>query len=318
MSAIVGIDIGGTAIKLGLVKPDGSVLSRLTVDTPAEETPAASVKRIAEGVRRLGETPRVGVGCAGLVSMDSGVLHTSPNLPKWTDVPLAQLLETELQTPVSVLNDANAFALAEARVGAGRGKDPVVGLTLGTGVGGGIVIGGQLYGGHHGFAGEIGHTSIDYNGPSCACGNRGCLELMVGRRPILNDYAGRANWTPGTVAYDLVDGRREDLTPETLCRAAVQGDPEAQACWETAGVALGSALATFANLFDPQIIVIGGGIAQAGELIFEPARRVMRERAMSAPADQPPVVPAILGTDAGLIGAALYAMSEEGAGEGAR
>ncbi len=353
---LVGVDIGGTRVKLGLLTAAGEIVRRDSIETPAAMDPAESVARIAERVRRLVDTWQrgsecgsepgsepgsedgsepgsddgsstgtasglglpVGVGCAGLVDMAGGVLRTSPNLPGWRDVPLGELFERELGARVAVLNDANAFALAEARVGAGRGMSPVVGLTLGTGVGGGVVFDGHLYAGRHGFAGEIGHVSIDYRGERCPCGNRGCLELMVGRRPILADYFRRAPWTPGTPAYDLVQGSREELTPEHLTRAAQAGDDAALASWEAAGVALGAALASFTNLFDPHILVIGGGLAQSGDLIFEPARRVMTERAMADPKDQPPVVPATLGTDAGLIGAALYAQDQEGAGDESR
>lgn len=355
---LVGIDIGGTGVKLGLVTRTGEMVRRDSIETPAEMDPAEGVAHIAAAVKRLvgveqvgrqqldagqvgagqvgveqvgwqqghAEQGRsvgalglpVGVGCAGLVDMTGGILRTSPNLPRWREVALGDLFARELRVPVAVLNDANAFALAEARVGAGRGMSPMVGLTLGTGVGGGVVLRGHLYGGRHGFAGEIGHTTIDYQGERCPCGNRGCLELMVGRRPILTDYFRRAAWEPGMPAYDFVQGRREDLTPEHLARAAEAGEEAARASWEAAGVALGAALASFANLFDPQILVIGGGLAQAGDLIFEPARRTMTERAMADPNDQPPVVPATLGTDAGLIGAALFALDQEGAGDESR
>jgi glucokinase len=315
----VGIDIGGTRVKLGWVEQSGRLLTRSEIATPVTATPAAVARAIAAAAGQLsaGDPPggspalpdRIGIGCAGLIDRRAGVVRTSPNLPTWREVPLAELVGRELGRPVHLLNDATAFVLAEAQLGAGRGSSPVVGLTLGTGVGGGIAAEGNIMGGARGFAGEIGHMSIAHDGPPCPCGNRGCLELYVGRRGIVAEYLRRAPWEPGTSAYERAGGDRRALSPRLLAAAAQDGETAAREAFAASGRMLGVGLANLANLLDPQLFVIGGGIAQAGDLILEPARRTLRERAMASGGEAVPVRPAALGVDAGLIGAGLHALS---------
>lgn len=293
----IGIDIGGTGIKYGLVDADGALLVREEIATPVECEPGEFVAQLAAALNALpggARAHRIGVGCAGLVDTRRGWVRTSPNLPRWRDVPLAELMKAACSRPVALLNDADGFALAEARVGAGRGASPVVALTIGTGVGGAVVADGRLFGGAHGFAGEIGHVTIDRHGPVCGCGNRGCLELYVGRRAIVMAYAG-ADAT---------------VTPQQIAAAAMQGEEAALRAFRTVGEALGVGLVTLTNLFDPARIVIGGGIAQAGELLFGPARDVLRAQAMSPAEHLPDLRPAALGVNAGLIGAALQALGD--------
>jgi glucokinase len=319
-SEAVGIDIGGTRIKIGRVNERGEVLARAQIAAPVDVPAETAIERIAAAAAPLLAGPggvRLGVGCAGLIDSRRGVVHTSPNLPLWHNLELGRLLEVHLGTPATVTNDANAFALAEACLGAGRGHSIVVGLTLGTGVGGAIVIHGRLFGGLHGFAGEIGHMSIDTGGPPCPCGNRGCLELFVGRRGIVSAYLEDCTWRSGSPGHDLAGGRQESLDPELIARAAAQGDPAAHAAFARAGEALGGALADVANLLDPALFVVGGGVSQAGQLILEPARRVLAARAMARSISVPPIVPAALGVDAGLIGAALHSLAASEAGGGA-
>ncbi len=307
----IGIDIGGTAVKLGLVRPGDGLLAESEIATPVAVSPEQAAHAIAAAVLELmtdREVAAVGVGCAGLVSAATGVVHVSPNLPRWHDVPLGAILRTELRRPVAVLNDANAFALAEATAGAGHGLSPMVGLTLGTGVGGAVVEEGRLAAGLHGFGGEAGHMSIDMDGERCPCGNRGCLELYIGRRALVAAYLNRARWVPGEAAYELARGDRTALEPKLLCEAAQRGDAQAQAIFIRAGEVLGVALANLSNLIDPAAFVIGGGIAQAGELLFDPARRTLAERAMIGRKRVAPVLPAALGTRAGVIGAGLHAL----------
>ncbi len=307
----IGVDIGGTAVKLGRVDARGRVLAHAELQTPADLSAEDAVARIAAAIPNLtGVTAAlpVGVGCAGLVDSARGVVDTSPNLPRWGDVPLAQMMEASTRMRTAVLNDANAFTLAEARLGAGEGRSPVVGITLGTGVGGGIVTAGHLFGGSHGFAGEIGHMSVRWDGEPCPCGNAGCLELDVGRRPLVTRYLRRAAWKAGTPAFDLCQGEVDALSPKLLAEAAQHGDDIARDVYRRAGEILGVALANIANLVDPAVIVIGGGIAQAGALILDPAREQLARRAMAARWSVPPVEPAALGVRAGVIGAALFAL----------
>lgn len=324
----VGIDIGGTAVKLGRVDETGRILSQDEIPTPVESSPEEFVHHVVAAVAGLPEIGGdrvagkgrpaakqwvVGVGCAGLVSSDRGIIHTSPNLPRWREVSLGELLERELGRPTYVLNDANAFALAEARIGAGRGHSPVVALTLGTGVGGAIVSEGRVFGGRHGFAGEIGHMSIDLEGRSCPCGNSGCLELHIGKRGIVARYLDHAAWRAGTPAFDLTRGEREALSPKILADAVRMGEVAARKAFSEAGEILGAALTNLSNLLDPAVFVVGGGVSQAGNLILEPARRILSERAMIPEGAVAPVVQAALGVDAGLIGAALFALDSAGA-----
>ncbi len=307
----VGIDIGGTGVKIGRVNARGEVLTRTQIPAPVEAGGEEAVEAIAAAAAPLlaaAVMPALGVGCAGLVDSGEGLVHTSPNLPRWHEVPLGALLTRHLGVPAAVTNDANAFALAEARCGGGRGHDPVVALTLGTGVGGAIVIGGRVFGGRHGFAGEIGHMTVQLDGAPCPCGNRGCLELLVGKRGIVATYLERCRWQPGQATHDLAGGDRGRVEPRLIAAAAGAGETAARDTFARIGAFLGAGLANVCNLFDPSVIVIGGGVAQAGELILGPARRAMVERAMAPEAKLPAVVSAALGFDAGLIGAAFFGM----------
>ncbi len=288
----VGIDVGGTGIKLGIVNRQGVVRAREEIPTMVDLEWQAGVSAIARAAADLwqreygaGARPTtVGVGCAGLIDRAAGVVRTSPNLPGWHEVPLGPTLAAELEATVQVLNDADAFALAEARAGAGQGLSPVVALTLGTGVGGALVAEGVLQGGLHGYAGEIGHMSVDLEGPVCACGNRGCLELYVGKRGILAAYFGRADWQEGSPAYEYSGGDCDVLTPKMVAVAAAAGESAARAAFDSCGEVLGVALANLCNLIDPAVFVVGGGVSQAADLILEPARRALAPRAM-IPAD---------------------------------
>ncbi len=308
----VGIDIGGTNIKIGRVNLQGEVLAHAQIAAPVTLPGEEAIDCIARAAAPLmagGIRKRVGVGCAGLIDSRRGVVHTSPNLPRWQDLALGDLLAARLGASVAVTNDANAFALAEARLGAGRGHAVVVALTLGTGVGGAIVIAGRVFGGVHGFAGEIGHASVQWDGPLCPCGNRGCLELFIGRRGIVAAYLERCDWRPGVPGHDLAGGCQEALDPRRIAQAAQQGDAAARETFERVGTILGAALADVGNVLDPSIFIIGGGVSLAGDLVLEPARRALAERAMARGVRQVPIVPAALGFEAGLIGAGLYGLA---------
>lgn len=305
----LGIDVGGTAIKLGLLAEDDRLVAEHEIATPLDRSPRDAVARIAGAVEALdAQQPiaAVGVGCAGLIDMQRGVVLLSPNLPAWRDLPLGPWLEEDLGQPVAVLNDANAFALAETRVGAGRGQSPVVALTIGTGIGGAVLYEGQFAAGRHGFSGEVGHMSIAWDGPRCSCGNRGCLELYVGRRPIETAYRTASAGSADQAGNAAADGRWAAVTPRLIAAAAARGDPLARQVYARAGEQLGTALANLQNLIDPARFVIGGGIAQAGDLLLAPARATLAARAMAGPARVATVCQATLGTRAGIIGAAMH------------
>jgi glucokinase len=325
MRQALGIDIGGTAVKAGRLGPDGTIEARVEKPSPAQEAPGVMVALLAEVVRELGAGASplpfglagqagsaagpcpVGIGCAGLVDPWQGVVLTSPNLPGWTEeVPLADLMARAIGTRPVLLNDANAFVLAETRLGAGRGAATVVGITLGTGVGGGLVLDGNLWIGRHGAAGEIGHMPVVVDGPPCACGGRGCIEALIGTRAILDRYRSliRASGIAGTSGERI---EAEPLTVRGLARRAGEGEAAAVATFSETGRILGLALAGLTQLLDPDLFVVGGGISRSTGLFLPAARAALGEAAMLPAAMQPRVEPAILGPDAGWIGAARAA-----------
>ncbi len=300
---ILGIDIGGTKIKLGIVTPGGGVVEDSKIDTVASDGPAEAAGRIEGWYRKLGPDCQgiraVGVGCAGLVDGKKGVLRYSPNLPGWTGADLGSIFRERFGLPVTVANDANCAAWAEYRSGSGAGSGCFVCLTLGTGVGGGIVIDGRLYTGSGGFAGEIGHQVIMADGPECSCGNRGCLESLVGTGAIMERYA-RAEGRSGRPApLDPSLGVKE------ISRAAGSGDRSAAEVLMETGRILGIGLANIANILNPELIAVGGGVSGAGEIILGPARETMNGHIMGDGISSVRVVAAELGNKASFLGAAL-------------
>ena len=304
-----GLDVGGTKIAGGVVDADGRVLVRLRGETPPEggEAVTATIGALARELwERAGQGPLpVGVGAAGIVDA-AGVLRYAPNIPDWTDVPLAALLGAELGVPVVVDNDANMAAWGEYRAGAGRtaGADLLL-LTVGTGVGGGLIQDGRLVRGASGMAAEFGHIVIAEGGPLCGCGNRGCLEALASGTAI-GRSAGEA-LEAGGVSRLL---RREDApTGKTVTRAAEQGDPFAREILARCGFWLGVGIASLVNALDPGAVVVGGGAMRAGELLLGPARQAYEQRLMGrAHRRAAPVLAAELGDDAGLVGAGLLAL----------
>jgi glucokinase len=307
----VGIDIGGTKIAAGVVTGDGTVLDRTRVPTPPDDE-AATLAALGEVVDQLlARNPGVeaiGLGAAGLVEWPGGNARWAPH-NTYRRLELRRLLHERTGLPTVVDNDANAAAWAEARFGAGAGSDDLVLVTVGTGIGGGLVLGGRLYHGVHGFAGELGHLIVDPAGDLCACGNSGCLEAMasgstlgrLGREAAAADPGGRM----ATLA-----GRPGLVTGEVVFAAAAEGDKAALALFERVGHWLGVGIASLVTIFDPDLVVVGGGVAATGELLLAPARASF-ERYVHARAhrDLPPVVPARLGADAGLVGAATLALA---------
>lgn len=297
----IGCDIGGTNVKMGLVDPRGRVISELLLSSPAQAHPKAMVARLKQGYEDLSGGKHMvglGIGCAGLVDFEKGLIHTSPNLPFWKEVPLQRMAEEALGIQVRVDNDANAVVLGEYMAGAARGVKYVVGLTLGTGVGGGIVIGGKLYRGTRGGAGEIGHTTVQADGPKCNCGNRGCLESYVGARYLVDRYFKIKG--PGTKGQSPKRG----VTPAIIASKAKQGDAAARLTLTEAGEWIGVACASILNLLQPEVIVIGGGVAGAGCILFDAIRKAVRERAYEANWRMARIVPGKLKERAGIIGAA--------------
>lgn len=308
----VGIDVGGTKLAAALVAADGSVLDTLRFSTP-KTSALAILDVIVEAATKLTTGHHVpdaplGIGAAGLIDA-AGVVRYSPNLP-WTEFALRDELAARVQGPVTVDNDANAAAFGEFRAGAGRDVGPsMVMLTLGTGVGGGLILNNRLVRGASGMAGELGHIAVTDSGPRCPCGAIGCLEAMASGSAIAN--AARALQAEGRVASDgaLAGLHPEEITGKEVTIAAHAGDTDAVQLLETAGQWLGIGIASLIAAFDPDVVVVGGGAMQAGELILGPARQVAGERLLGrGHRDLVPIVAARLGDQAGVVGAAMLAL----------
>lgn len=306
--AAVAVDLGGTWIRAGRVSPEGAVMEAVRVPTP-QTGPEAVADAIGELVRRLGPLPpgRVGVAVPGPLSVREGVVFEPPNLKGWRDVPLRGMLEERLGRPVVLENDANAAAVGEWWCGAGRGSRHLVYVTVSTGVGGGLVLDGRLYRGATDTAGEIGHVLVDPEGPVCSCGRRGHLEGIASGPAI-------ARWVQERIREGrpsvLATGR--PFSAREVAEAAEAGDALAREAFERAGRYLGWTVAGLLNLVNPEVVVIGGGVARAGRWLFDPLREAAREASFERPWQAARIVPAALGDRAGLVGAAYVAMEEGG------
>jgi glucokinase len=365
----IGVDLGGTDIKAGLVSSVGDISCRVVVPTDVETGgPKVVASRIAEAVRQVlvkaetqgihaisksdsarfppspssaqaSETHSevceigVGLGSPGLIIAETGVVHFSPNFPGWSDIPLVTYVNAELEKlhpqksgtkhnpqththkkykPIlkGMDNDVNAMTLGELHHGAGVGYNNLVALTLGTGVGGGVVIDGEVYHGSQNTAGELGHTVVEPDGRYCGCGNQGCLEAYAGAKNIVERIQEKiATGRSTTLATATNAGTT--LTPRMIAEAAQADDELAIEIFAETGRYIGIALTSIAHILNPQIAIIGGGIAEAGEkLLFEPIRDELSKRAMDIPA-QMKIVKAHLGNDAGIVGAAMLALEVE-------
>jgi len=281
----LGLDLGGTKIKLAVLE-DGRCVSHRETETRSEDGPDAVLERIVELGLGAGGADSVGVAVPGLVDEDGNAV-LFPNLRgAWTGRQILAPLEAGLGCPVRLLNDGHAFALAEASLGAGRGSSTVMCIVCGTGIGGGLALDGALHLGPEGRAGEFGHHTVAENGPKCACGNNGCLELYAGSRAIAA--------AAGAPSFD-----------EALDRAT-DGDERAVEALRRAGELIGLAVANVVIFLCPDRVVVGGGVAAAGDLLFGPLRASLAARARVAPLERIEVVPATLGPGAGAIGAALH------------
>jgi glucokinase len=304
----IGVDIGGTKVSAGVVDDDGRVIDRELRPTPGHdvaETEAIIVEVVKELAARH-EVAAVGVGAAGWIANDHATVLFSPHLA-WRDEPLHAALSDQIGLPLVVENDANAAAWAEYRYGAAQGQPVVVCVTLGTGIGGGLVVDGNLYRGAFGIACEYGHMTLVPDGRRCACGNRGCWEMYASGRALARDARELVEESPMAAErlLELAAVSPDGLSGPVVTAAAAEGDPAAEAICTTMGRWLGRGLANLAAVLDPSIFVIGGGVSQAGELLLRPAREefvhTLTGRGFRPVAD---LVSAALGPDSGLVGAA--------------
>jgi glucokinase len=312
----IGIDLGGTNIKAALVNTEiGEITATRSTPTQGREGHEAVIARMAlvvEEIIRINHLSKdqvggIGIGIPGVVDIENGKTIFLTNLPgNWPDIPVRDLLSNLTKLPVALINDARAMTLGEWKFGAGRGVDTAC-YTLGTGIGGGLVINGRLHLGVNGQAGELGHMTIDVNGPRCGCGNRGCIEAFASGPAIAAMGMKAVVQGQTTLIAEMAGGDLNCITPELICEAANSGDAVAREIYEFAGMMIGAGIANIVIAVNPRRVVIGGGVAASGDLILDPIRRSLHDRLFLTDADQVEVVPAQLGNNAGLIGAAYWA-----------
>ena len=305
----VGIDIGGTKIAAMRISADGEIRARTVRPTPAtDQTAAISAIEAAAAAVFDDEVAAIGVGLAGLIESRSGVLLSAPNL-SWRGLGVSEGLGAKFGLPVTVDNDATAAAWGESRLGASRGSDHSLFVGVGTGIGGGILIGGSLVRGAHGLAGEIGHIIVEPDGPVCGCGNRGCWEQVASGLAIARAGARAVAEEPGSTIARLAGGDPRLATGRLVTKAAREGDAAAVAIVTAVARRLGEGIAGLVNVLDPEVVVVGGGVGEAEDLLMGPLREAYLAAVEGA--DVRPdvsIVSAQLGNDAGAIGAALLAL----------
>ena len=308
----IGVDLGGTKMLVGVVDTEQRVSYRghePSHGRSADEVIELLADELAEARRERPGVLAAGLGIPCTIDRERGVAIQAVNLPI-EDVPIRDLMRERLGIPVYVDNDANVAALAEYRFGAGRGSRNLVMLTIGTGIGGGLIIDGRVYRGSTGAAGELGHVVVDIDGPPCQgnCPGHGCIESLASGTAIAKEAREAAEREPESALGRAAREGRE-LDARLLIEAAKEGDATSRGVLDVVGGRLGAALASLANAFDPDVLVLGGGVMAAGELILEPAREELRGRALR-PQSRTPVLAAELGPEAGMVGAAAMAMAE--------
>ena len=305
---IIGVDLGGTNIKAGAVSMEGAVIYHCRRTTDADKGPEAVVTRIADAVAECldnlaGGRERVqgvGVGSPGPLNLRKGIVSVAPNLPGWVNVPLRKMVSDASGLPCIIENDANAAALGEQWVGAGRGVSSLVQFTLGTGIGGGIVLDGKVWHGFTDCAAEIGHMSINPDGPKCNCGNVGCIEALASAPAMVR----RMKEAIKAGSASVLSSKLNTLTAKDIHEAATAGDKAALENIEMTGFYLGVAVTNILHIINPEVVVLSGGVTAAGNMLLRPIRQTVKERAMEAARQDVKICFAELGEDAGVIGAA--------------
>jgi glucokinase len=308
----IGVDLGGTKMLLGVLDADSNVLwasKERSTGQDEEELVELLVREVEEARQERPGVAALGLGIPATIDRAKGVAVSAVNLPI-DDLPIRDLAAERTGLPVFVDNDANVAALAEHLYGAAKGADNAVMLTIGTGIGGGLILGGEVYRGATGAGAELGHIVIDVDGPPCQgnCPGHGCVETFASGTAIGREGREAAEREPES-ALGGMKAVGQEIDGKAVTEAALAGDPTAVGIFDLVGTRLGAALASLANVFDPEVIVIGGGVMAAGDLLLEPARRELKARALP-PMNDTPVVAAKLGYDAGMVGAAAMARIE--------
>ncbi|MFC1899165.1 ROK family protein [Chloroflexota bacterium] len=315
---VLAMDIGGTKISTAIISGEDRIIAREYDLTLSGEGPEAVINRtiavmdllLDKSETKPNQLCGISIAIAGAIDTVRGMVTKSPHLPGWHNVPLRDIVREEFRTNTIIVNDANAAALAEHRFGAGRGIKNLILLTLGTGIGGGIIINDKLYYGANGIAGEIGHMTIDFNGPKCNCGNNGCLEMFVSGEAIAREAVKRISRGEKSALL----GKTSGITGEAVSAAAESGDALALAIVSEAGEALGVGILNLVNIFNPEMVIISGGMSKMGDLLLNPVRQIVTERAFPLAARTVKITLAQYVEDAGLIGAAAFIREEKETG----
>lgn len=315
---ILGIDLGGTKILTAVVTPEGDMLSSDETTTPGTGDREALIESLVNSAHRallqasitVSQVSAIGVGAAGISNPEAGILFTSPNLPGLRNVLLRDIMQERLGRKTFLINDASAAALGEFYFGAARGARNFIYITLSTGIGGGIVIDGKIYTGAIGTAGEVGHMTIDDKGPTCNCGNRGCWETLASGTALAREARRRIEKGVRTSILEYSGGDMDRVTPQAIHSAAQQGDRLAKKLIARTGYYVGVGLANLINIFNPELIVIGGGLSRIGDMLLKPAFKEAEERAFREAFQAVRFAAAGLGGHSAVLGAAAFALQE--------
>lgn len=304
----IGVDLGGTNIKIGIVSNSGKIISTTSLKTDAQLGPKTVIKNIKKGISEILKNNKckisgIGIGAPGIVSTKKGIVHNPPNLPGWDEIALGSIIKKQFGIKVSVENDANAAAIGELIFGAGKKYGSFVMVTLGTGVGGGIVYDKKIFRGEIGGAGEIGHVCIDPNGPKCNCGSTGCIEAYAGNHYIKEAVRKELKNHPSSKIWELIEGDLEKVSPRIIQLASELGDVYAKEIIHDLGIKLGIAFSSISNVLDISTFIIGGGVAGFGKPLLTTIKTTMIARVLTPLKQRINIVPAKLKNEAGILGA---------------
>ena len=314
MAQRIGVDVGGTNVKIALVSDKGKIIYSNSIPTRAEMGYEHTINSMKDAIRDLLKETKmkptdiegIGFGFPGQIDCKKGVVRLAPNIPGWVNIPIASIIEKEFGIPTRVDNDVRTATLGELNYGAGVGCENLVCITVGTGIGSGLVVNGKLVRGANNAAGEIGHIKLNMQGgPLCGCGDRGCLEAYASGPSIV---ALAEEYIRGGKSTKYRELANPDITPYIVAVAAKEGDPVALQIFRIMGEYIGMGLVSVVNLLNPEKIIIGGGVADAGEILFNPIKETISKRAMTIQKEVE-IVPAQLGNTAGVIGASLLIKS---------
>lgn len=313
---ILGVDIGGTKIAAAIVTEEGKITARGSGPTSAQAGPETVIDNIFAIIDKVissaNVAPRqlscIGIAAAGIIDSENGKVIFSPHLPGWREVPLRDIVHKRFNIPAFLGNDASLAALGEWYFGVKKQVANLIYVTVSTGIGGGIICNGRLYTGVLGTAGEIGHMTIDVNGPRCNCGSAGCWETLASGTALAGEAVRQIKGGAATVITELVGDDLSKVDAKIVFQAAKQRDKLANELISRLGYYLGVGLANLVNIFNPELILIGGGVSKMGDLLLEPAKKVVKERAFATPANAVQIKPALLGDDSSILGSAAFAL----------